>query len=147
MICCIANCNFAYGQEVQINERLPDGTLIITVDGKKYRALTVEQIRQVQIWKVGFESLTEENTLLRMQNKSLRESVELSAKDKADAAAELNLANERGDNFKKLYEDERALRLKSEQLPPKKNTLEKILDHPVTKIIVVAVVGVTAARQ
>lgn len=134
-------------EQIQITEKLPDGSIILTVDGVKYRALTVTQLRQIQENKANLESCSEENSLLAQSSEKLKSALRLSEKNTAIAVAEKDLERKRGDEFKKLFEDERALRL-SVNVPPKnKNIIEKILSHPVTQIALVAITGAVAAKK
>lgn len=132
--------------DVQVNLRLPDGSVILTIDGVKYRALTVEHLRKMQEMSVSFQSCVKENEILQLQNQSLKSLVEKVRQDAAVADAQTINERKRGDEYKKLLEDERALRLQAEKLK-KQNIFEKILNHPITQVVLVGTAGVIAAKQ
>jgi hypothetical protein len=144
---CTATCRTQVKQEaVQINERLTDGSIILTIDGVKYRALTIEQLRKVQEMSVSFQSCVKENETLTGQNENLKAVIQKKTEELLVADAQINNAQSRADEFKKMLEDERKLRLDAEKLPKKQNVIEKILNHPITQVILVGVAGVIAAK-
>jgi len=151
MICCIVNCKSVDAQtgldKVQVLEKLDDGSFVLTINGEKYRAITPEQIRQIQAVKINFQACVDTNNNLSDKNLKLQLAFQQAKQDAAVGNAQTLNAKMRGDEFKQMYEDERNLRLSAEKLPKQKNLFEKILNHPVTQIITVVVTGTIAARQ
>lgn len=145
---CTLNSNAQVrAEQIELIERLPDGTIVLTIDGAKYRALQADHLRKVAEMRVNFESCSEANTELIAQNNLLKISIQEVSNDAQLADSLAKLENRRADEFKKMLEDERALRIQAEKLPKKKNIFEKILTHPVTQIVLVATAGVVAAKQ
>lgn len=124
---CTAICNAQIREpQIELNERLPDGSIILTIDGVKYRALTAEHIRKIQEMSVSFRSCVKENETLSEQNQNLKLVFEKAKQDAAVADEQANLERKRSDEYKQLYEKERNLRLQAERLPKQKNFLEKV---------------------
>lgn len=145
---CTAICQAQIkAEEVQINERLPDGSVILTIDGVKYRALTVDQLRKIQEMSVNYQSTLQTNEILQLQNQSLKATIQKITQDLAVAGTQISNETKRGDEYRRLYEEERRLRIAAEKLPQKKNVLEKIFNSPITQIVLVGVAGVIASKQ
>lgn len=151
ILCCTALCNPVHAQTVpadtaNIVERLPDGSLIVVADGIKYRAITPEHLRSVQTTKVNLQSCAEGNQVLIEKTDKLLLALQTSKESNAVTLEQKNLEKARADEFKRMFEDERALRQQAEKLPSKKNVFEKILNHPVVQVAIVAVAGIAAVK-
>lgn len=134
-------------EQIEVNERLPDGTIILTINGVKYRALQTDHIQRMIEMRVNLESCIKTNTVLVEKTNTLSEIIQKAKNETQLADMLANGERRRADEFKKMLEDERALRTQAEQLPKKKNIIEKILRHPVTQIILVATAGTIAAKN
>ena len=134
-------------EDVRINERLDDGSIILTIDGVKYRALTADQLRKIQEMSVSFQSCVKENETLTQQNQNLKAQIEKTTQELMVADAQITNEQKRGDEYKKMLEDERALRQQAEKLPKKRNTFERILNHPLTQALTVAIIGTIAVKK
>lgn len=77
-------------QTAEVSERLPDGSLIVRVDGREYRAVTVEQMR-------ALDKLEREHELLTQLNQKQKELIaglqqQIAVMEKQQQAYEQQLA-------------------------------------------------------
>ena len=145
ILCCTANCNPAYAQtgldKIEIIERLPDGSVILTINGAKFRAITPDQIRDIQVIKVNLESCTQTNSILTDKNEQLKIAISQTKQDAALASGERDNALKRGDEYKQQYEHERDLRESAEKLkiPKKPHPVVAILSNPTASGAIVSI--------
>lgn len=133
-------------QTATVTERLPDGSMIVRINGVDYRALTAEQMRKVQEIKLDRDAAVSETAVLKEQLAA--QIARFSAVDRQRELAEMQISLEqkRADEFRRLFENEKTLRLEAEKLRPKATAIERILKHPAVQVALVAVSVITAAR-
>ena len=144
MLMCFAQRSNA--QTAKVTEHLADGSLIVTVDGVEYRALTAEQMRKVQEIKLARDAAIAENAVLKEQLAAQIARFSVVDRQRELAETQISLEQKRSDEFRRLFENEKALRLESEKLRPKTTAIERILKHPAVQVAIVAVSVITAAR-
>lgn len=147
MLMCFAQISNAQTAEVTVAERLADGSLVVTVDGVAYRALTVLQIRKVHQLKIDRDTAVAENAVLKEQLAVQIARVANLDRERQLAEMRLSLEQRRADEFRALFENEKTLRLAAEKLRPKTAVIERILKHPAVQVAIVAVSVITAARH
>ncbi len=134
-----ANCNFAQAQiaqaspDVKILETLPDGSIVIAIDGVKYRAISADQIRQIQEIKINASACQEEKSALSAKIETLKTELQTANQQTAIADAQTKDEHARAEEFKGLFEKERELRQASEKIktPRKPNHVIQILSQPI----------------
>lgn len=133
-------------QTAKVTDRLVDGSLIVTVDGVAYRALTAAQIRKVQEIKIERDAAVTENAVLKEQLAAQIARFSNLDRERQLAETQISLEQKRADEFRALFENEKALRIAAEKLRPKTTAIERILKHPAVQVAIVAVSVITAAR-
>jgi ABC-type uncharacterized transport system permease subunit len=131
---------------VEFVERLDDGSVIVTVDGVRFRGFNTAQMRELGRQRIEFEAgqaqlaaTNEEKSLLEKRLQKSQQAFVLTTEELAETKAI-------ADKYKKMYETEQSLRQAAEKLPAKKSALNKLLDHPLTKLVVVIAAGTVAAK-
>ena len=155
MTCCIASCSVARAQAnsgsspaaVQILEKLPDGSVILAIDGVKYRAITGAQIRDLEAAKINLKACAEETGALSDKIGDLESKAALAQKNEQSATDQATLERRRADEYQRLFENELALRRSVAQPPKRQNIVEKIFSNPVTQVILIGIAGAVAAKH
>lgn len=146
MTICFA-ASFSIAQVVEVEERLPDGSVLVTIDGVRYRALPAELLRKVVETRVELDACDTELDIVRERSETLQKAFDTSRRDAALAAEQIGFERRRGDEYKRLFEAERELRLAAERLPGKKNVFEKIFGNRFLQMAIVGTAAVVAAKN
>lgn len=148
MLFCAAHCRIVRAQsavksEIEITGRLPDGSLILTIDGVKYRAINADGIRRIQETKINLTACQDEKAVLTAKAETLGLETQTAKQDAAAAGEQTRLEAGRADDYKKLFENERELRLEAEKLKtqPKQNIILRILKQPAVAGAIVIIAG------
>ncbi len=131
--------------EFHIRERLKDGSFIVVIDGKEFRAIQADKMRQVLRDKVELDGLRAEKPLLEKRAAKAEQLADNFKADLFKAEQQRDGETARAEKLRQSYERERDLRLSAEKLK-NPNTLEKILGNPIVQGAIVIVSGVVVAR-
>lgn len=123
MMLCVATCNAQAA--VSLVERLGDGSFVVSVDGREYRALGPEKMRELAKQKIDLETATKINTELTRQveililERDLAKSQSALIQQKADSfEADFNRSREDAKRNFNLFIGERELRRGAQQFIP-----------------------------
>lgn len=121
MILCLTVIAFGWtcnAQEVRIVEKLADGSFVVAIDGKEFRAITGDKALELAKQKAALETCKADQVLASEQIAGLNNSIALLKKDVTIADQQRDI--ERG-NFVRamaMYDGERKLREQSGQFIP-----------------------------
>src|ERR1051325_8929838 len=119
LIFCAATSN---AQSITIKEKLPNGELILLVDGVEQRTITADHAREITQRKIDLEAMTAERDLLKQKATNLQAVIDLMTRRSELDVHELALVRAERDSYKSLFEGEKDLRLKAEKLGGGKTT-------------------------
>jgi hypothetical protein len=116
-----------------VTETRADGDLIVNCAGVEYRAVGADHARRLIQEKAERERLAALVPLLEEKITVLERDNSLRAKDVQLADLQRELANQRAENFRVMYEGERALRVQAESFM-KRGRVTAFFDKPVVQL-------------
>ena len=116
-----------------MTETLPDG-YIVEINGQKFRTVNADQKRAIDADRAELARLRQETELLRAKTIQQQMLIETQRKQQEITEGLLNGQRAVADNYRKLYEGERALRERAASLIGKPSRLTRIFNHPVTRL-------------
>lgn len=119
-------------------ERLPNGDLIVDVEGKEYRAITPESAKAILERKAQLDLVTRERDLLLSKVENLSRQLDVARREVEIADRQRTIEAERADAFRAQCEAESAARKRSEELIGKRGRVARFLDHPAVKFFALA---------
>jgi hypothetical protein len=131
--------SFAAAQQelppARVVEALPDGGYVVEIAGVKYRAVTDDQLREIQARKLELTNCSQERSLLEDEIGKLKTALALAQKDAQLADAQAAVERERAGRFQALFEGEQALRLQAEQLVHR-GRVSRFFDNPWVQVAI-----------
>ena len=121
LICFGIRCE---AQTVKVVERLPDGGLILDVDGVQQRSLTAAQLRAIAEDRAEMDRLRREVALLREDRDVLRETRDVLRRL-------LDLQTQQTADWKLIADSRQGIILRHEALAPAKSRATSWLDSPI----------------
>ncbi len=124
-------------------ERLPNGDLIVSVEGREYRALTPESTRAILERKAELDRVTRERDLLVSKVENLSAQLAVARREVEIADRQRAIEAERAEAFRAQFEAESAARKRLEELVGKRGRVSRFLDNPWVKgaALVLPVIG------
>lgn len=119
-------------------ERLPNGDLIVSVEGREYRALTPESAKAILERKAQLDLVTRERDLLLSKVENLSRQLDVARREVEIADRQRAIEAERAEAFRAQFEAESAARKRSEELIGKRGRVARFLDHPAVKFAALA---------
>jgi hypothetical protein len=116
-------------------ESLPDGGYVVEIAGVKFRAVTDDQLREIQARKLELTNCSQERSLVNDELGKLKAALALAQKDAQLANAQATIERERAGRFQTLFEGEQALRLQAEQLVHR-GRVSRFFDNPWVQVAI-----------
>ena len=124
------------GEETaKVIEVLPDGGFVVEIAGLKYRAITDDQLREIQTRKLELSSCAGERSLLNQEVGKLKAALALAQKDAQLADAQATVERERAGRYQAMLEGEQALRRQAEQLVHR-GRVSRFFDNPWVQVAI-----------
>jgi hypothetical protein len=124
------------GEETaKVIEALPDGGYVVEIGGVRYRAVTDEQLRQIQERKIQLTACEQTQTLSDQEIEKLKTSLALAVKDAQLAMAQATIERERAGRYEALFQGEHNLRLQAEALAPR-GRVSRFFDMPAVQFAI-----------
>lgn len=121
-----------------IVERLPNGDLIVSVEGQEYRAITPESAKAILERKAQLDLVTRERDLLLSKVDNLSRQLDVARRELEIADRQRAIEAERAEAFRARLGAENAARKRSEELIGKRGRVARFLDNPWVKVAALA---------
>lgn len=123
------------GETARVIEVLSDGGYVVEINGVKFRAVTDEQLREINARKFEFNGCVQERLLLDYEVGKLKAALTLAQKETQLAEAQATIERERAGRLQVMFEGEQALRLLAERLVHR-GRVSRFFDNPWVQVAI-----------
>jgi hypothetical protein len=130
ILCTISVAGFSQS----VKEKLPNGTVIFTLEGKDYLGLPSDKAAELNAKLDRLDQLERALPVAQAEINQLKQSLVLAMKGAELSDTRANLERERAAKFEVMYNSENAMRLKAEGFL-KRGAVARFLENPATDLL------------